>query len=95
MNVQWTNEDGQKQETPAINISMHGVKFEAQDVKAASVTRIICPNMDVALGVKKSQIVRHDDSSAVAMLVEFDNNLDDWMRWVEIITRIDQTAVVK
>jgi hypothetical protein len=69
MNVQWVNEDGQKRETPAINISMHGVKFETEDSKVASVKRIICPKMDVALGVIKSQMVRCDEASAVAMLV--------------------------
>jgi hypothetical protein len=94
MEVQWIGEDGDKRETPAIDISMHGVKFETYGAGIASVTAIICPKMEVVLAVKKFEEIRRDGSRAVALLIEFDNNLDDWMRWVEIITRIDQ-AVTK
>jgi hypothetical protein len=94
MEVQWIGEDGDKRETPAIDISMHGVKFETSGAGIASVTAIICPKMEVVLAVKKFEEIRRDGSRAVALLIEFDNNLDDWMRWVEIITRIDQ-AVTK
>ncbi|CAA6606327.1 MAG: VWA domain-containing protein [Alphaproteobacteria bacterium] len=91
MEIQWISADGEKRETPAINLSMHGVKFETHGAEVKVVTKIICPNMDVVLGVKKFQEIRRDGSSSVALLIEFENNLDDWMRWVEIITRIDQT----
>ncbi|MBF0391890.1 MAG: VWA domain-containing protein [Alphaproteobacteria bacterium] len=94
MEVQWIGEDGDKRETPAIDISMHGVKFETYGAGIASVTAIICPKMEAVLAVKKFEEIRRDGSRAVALLIEFDNNLDDWMRWVEIITRIDE-AVTK
>ncbi|CAA7622134.1 conserved hypothetical protein [Magnetospirillum sp. LM-5] len=92
MEIQWISADGEKRETAAINLSMHGVKFETHGAEVKAVTKIICPNMDVVLGVKKFQEIRRDGSRSVALLIEFENNLDDWMRWVEIITRIDQTA---
>ncbi|MEO5338290.1 MAG: VWA domain-containing protein [Magnetospirillum sp. WYHS-4] len=92
MVVQWVGADGQNRETPAIDISMHGVKFETHGVGVETLARIICPQMEVVLAVKKFQEIRRDGSRVVALLVEFEDNLDDWMRWVEIITRIDIIA---
>jgi hypothetical protein len=92
MDVHWIAQSGQPAQSPAIDISMQSVKFAAGEAEVKAVTRIICPKMGVELGVVQSKINRQEAQHAVATLVEFDNNLDDWMCWVEIITRIDQKS---
>ncbi|CAK0756120.1 VWFA domain-containing protein [Azospirillaceae bacterium] len=90
MNILWINQNGDERYGSAINISMHGIKFKTNGCNINSVVKIICPRIRVALKVVRANIVRSNADYAIAMLIEFENNLDDWMRWVEIITRIDE-----
>ncbi|MEO5373960.1 MAG: VWA domain-containing protein [Alphaproteobacteria bacterium] len=90
MVVHWVAEDGTRHQSPAHDISMRGISFATGPVDAASITHIVCPGMETTLGVVKSRILRQNAGQAAAVLTEFTDDLDDWMRWVEIITRIDE-----
>ena len=90
MEVHWTNEDGTKMRGQAVNISMDAVLFEAPGFRAESIDRVVCPRLDVVLNVKRSRIHREDEDRVVAVLEEFEGNVDDSMRWVEILTSIDE-----
>lgn len=90
MEVHWTNEDGTKMRGQAVNISMDAVLFEAQGLKAESIDRIVCPRLKEAFNIKRSSIHREDADRVVALLEEFEDNVDDSMRWVEILSSVDK-----
>ncbi|MBF0095602.1 MAG: VWA domain-containing protein [Alphaproteobacteria bacterium] len=92
MDIHWTDGDGNECHGSAVDISMQGVRFLAPVFDAVAISRVVCPRMGLSLNVVQSTISRHDGRHAVAVLGRFENNLDDWMRWVEIVTRIDQDA---
>ncbi|MFN3076021.1 MAG: VWA domain-containing protein [Alphaproteobacteria bacterium] len=90
MTVFWIAEDGTEHQGKAINISMHGILFEGAE-KPVSIARVTCPRMQLTLNVMSSRIVRQEPGRIAAVLVRFENDLDDWMRWVEIVGRVDET----
>jgi hypothetical protein len=90
MEVHWTNEDGTKMRGKAVNISMDTVLFEAPGFRAESIDRVVCPRLDVVFNLMRSSIHRIERESVVAVLEEFEGNVDDSMRWVEILASIDE-----
>ncbi|NVM23875.1 MAG: VWA domain-containing protein [Desulfobacterales bacterium] len=89
MEVHWTNDDSSQMWGQAVNISMNAVLFEAPGFRAESIDRVVCPRLDVVFNVVRSSIHRKVGDSVVAVLEEFEDNVDDSMRWVEILTSID------
>ncbi len=90
MIIHWTNRDGAQFLGMAINISLHGVLFEAPRFDAESIDRVVCSRLNIDLKVTKSAILRSDVDGAVAVLEEFEDNVDSKMRWIELLTRIDE-----
>jgi hypothetical protein len=90
MEVHWTNKDGTKMRGQAVNISMDAVLFEAHGFRAESIDRVVCPRLDVVLNVMRSRVHRMERDSVVAVLEAFEGSVDDSMRWVEIVTSIDE-----
>ena len=81
--------NGQGIKRRAIDISMHGVKFHARNTTVRSVERVVFPSYNVALIVKSARIHRQGGADAVAAIDSFENDADSWMRWIELMTRLD------
>ena len=90
MTVHWTNLDGGRNEGSVVNISMRGVLFEAADFDAATIDRVVCPRFDIVLNVTDAFVQRKETDRVVVVMVEFEDHVDSWMTWTELITRIEE-----
>jgi hypothetical protein len=90
MSVKWINQDGSTGQGAAINVSLHGLLFEAQDFDAEGIDQIHYPSADIDLKVAQSHVVRRDDASVAVVIDKFHNNIDNWMKWVGLLTRINK-----
>ncbi len=88
MIIHWVNTDGSIVSGNAINCSMTGILFEAETFDADCISSIEVPGSSIEISVKSSIIVRQSDGKIAIMLGEFDNNEDNWMRWIELMTRL-------
>jgi hypothetical protein len=89
MEVRWTNKMGETKSGPALQISMNAVMIDAGDFDGDGIDSIICPGLGLTLRVKRSDIRQRDDGKVVAMLEEFEDNVEDRMKWIETLTRIE------
>ena len=90
MTVYWTNRDGVRHEGNVVNISMRGVLFEAAEFDTATIDRVVCPRFNIALNVTDAAVQRRETDRVVVVMVEFEDNVDSWMAWTELITRIEE-----
>ncbi|MBF0207862.1 MAG: hypothetical protein HQK53_13340 [Oligoflexia bacterium] len=90
LEIYWLNHEGNEEVAHALDISMHGVKFENKNFDAYSILRIQCPNMDLDWKVTRSKIVIKNDTEVVMLLEKFENNTKSWMNWVELLTRVNR-----
>ncbi len=90
MAVVWKNKNGQHCSANAIDISFRGIHFDGKHYDAKDIDRLEFPRLGINLDVTKSSIVRRDGDSVVVYLKNFSNDVDGWMSWIEILTRIDQ-----
>ena len=90
--VHWTNPDGQPGMGRGFNISMHGILFEAKGFKAKGIDRIVFPKQNTVMNVKHADISRREENKAAAVLHEFEKNVDNWMTWIQLLTRINEDA---
>lgn len=90
MQVYWTDKQGVRREGSAINISMHGVMFKAHRFDADGIDYIKCPYLNLDFDVERSRIEKRGPDFAVALLDEFKDNVNAGMKWVEILTRIEE-----
>jgi hypothetical protein len=88
MEVYWTNKNGSSHTGMAVNCSMNGVFFEADDFDADGIDRITSPKADVDLVVEGSSIIRVGEGRVAIMVAEFENNEDSWMIWIELMSRL-------
>jgi hypothetical protein len=82
--------NGQTFQGFAKDVSMHGVRFSAPKLPIASVKQLVFLHQKTTLDVLQFQLHRQTNSDAVAILTSFVNGPDDWMQWIERITRMDQ-----
>ncbi|MBF0380714.1 MAG: hypothetical protein HQL69_06835 [Magnetococcales bacterium] len=82
--------NGQIFQSVAKDVSMHGVKFSAPKLPIVSIKQLVFKNKNIAIDVQSYRLHRQTDSEAVAILTSFKNGPDDWMQWIERITRMDQ-----
>jgi Na+-transporting methylmalonyl-CoA/oxaloacetate decarboxylase gamma subunit len=90
MQVYWTDENGEKREGEAVNISMHGVLFKAPGINAEGIDCMKCPGLNVDFHITSSRVEKKEGDLAVATLDEFEDNVNARMKWVEILTRIEE-----
>ena len=90
MIVHWINKKGDLRHGNAINISMDSVIFEAADFDDGRIDVIECPGLDITFHVKQSSIISNESGLVVATLDEFRYNIDDRIKWVETMTRIEE-----
>jgi hypothetical protein len=77
----------------AKDISRHGVRFQAPEGRIHSIQQLIFPKKNITLDLSQHKIHRHTRSDAVVVLFSFANDPDDQMKWIELITRLDQSTV--
>ncbi len=90
LEVYWVNEDGNETKADALDISVHGVRFKNVNFKTNSIKAIKCPNLQLSLNVTQSRFLRKTDSEVIVILEQFENNTKDWMKWIELLTRVDK-----
>lgn len=73
-----------------MDISMHGIRFHAPGKSVQRITQVAFPHHNVVLHVKRAGIHRQDDQETVAVFAEFEHDVDDWMRWIELMTRLHE-----
>ncbi|MBF0300339.1 MAG: hypothetical protein HQK51_16590, partial [Oligoflexia bacterium] len=89
----------QETKSNVIDISIKGVKFKNLNFDStSSITKIVCPYFNLELKVKLFKFIRKSDSSdnsdnsdseVVIAIEEFGDNNNDWMIWIELLTRIN------
>lgn len=90
MEIYWTNDDGEVNHGAAIDISLRGILFQAEGFDSASIDKIVCHSLGFTLPVKRSRIRRRERDRVVAIVEEFQNNIESQMKWIEILTRIEE-----
>ncbi len=90
MDVYWKERNGKIGRGLALDISFRSVHFHAPGLDVDSIERLEFPRLGKSLIVTKSTIVRKTKNGAVIHLYNFNNGVDGWMSWIEILTRIDQ-----
>lgn len=77
-------------QSQGIDISMHGIRFYAPGKSVQRITQVEFPKHNVVLQVKRAGIHRQDDKETVVVFSEFEHDVDDWMRWIELMTRLHE-----
>ena len=90
MEVQWSDEDGNVSRGRVIDVSMHGIKFEAPGFAGNSIDMIIYIKLDTTLKVRRSMVLRRDGDQVVVILDDFEDGVDGWIAWIDNLTRINQ-----
>lgn len=91
MTVFWDDRGGTCRHTHVASASLNGIVFEARGFDADGVTRITVESLGVSLVVSKAEVVSRDNGAVVTVtLVEFEDNENSWLTWVELMTRIGQ-----
>lgn len=88
--VAWKDHNGLGKITNAVEVSMHGVKFLCEGSDPALVNALSFPRSSATIGVKNAVFYSRDGDLAIFRLVEFDNNVDGWMTWIEKLSRINK-----
>ncbi|MFN3076022.1 MAG: hypothetical protein ABT940_03915, partial [Alphaproteobacteria bacterium] len=89
LSVSWNDASGAERLGRVINISFHGVLFEAEDFRAEGIRQILCKRPQKTINVTQSTCFRRGDGYVVAVLGELENNKDDWMAWIDIVSRVE------
>jgi nucleoid DNA-binding protein len=77
-------------EASGIDISMHGISFLTPEKPVQCITNISYPHHKVVLNVKRAGIYSQNNIETVAVLSVFENDVDDWMHWIELMTRLNE-----
>ncbi|MBF0130641.1 MAG: hypothetical protein HQL33_11675 [Alphaproteobacteria bacterium] len=89
MAVFWVDNGGNRRHTSVAKASLTGISFEARGFDAVGIERITLDSLGISLGVKKADVVSRDNGAMVtATLVEFEDNENSWLTWVELMTRV-------
>jgi len=86
--VHWTNRDGSRHMGDAVNVSMKGIYFESTDFDSDGIDLIASGKYGLNLVVRSSIVIRHADEGVAMMLVEFEDDENAWISWIELMTRI-------
>ncbi len=96
MNVTWTNKNGMTMRTPLISMSLNQVMFETCEFDATQINSIELDNRSDILRLKKSRVRKDGKNTFVATLNEFEDSVNNHMKWIEIVTKIgEQTRTDK
>jgi hypothetical protein len=90
MFVQGILTNGQLFKAFARDVSMHGVRFSAPEGQVHSILQLVFPKKKTWLEVSEQQMHRQTTVDAVAIITSFTNGPDARMKWIELITRLDQ-----
>lgn len=89
MIVQGVLNNGQLFQSYARDVSMHGVRFDPPKQKINKVQKLFFPKHNITLTISEFRLHRQTADHAVAVLSSFENGPGDWMKWIELITRLD------
>ncbi|MBF0454579.1 MAG: hypothetical protein HQL72_07145 [Magnetococcales bacterium] len=82
--------DGQLFQSNARDVSMHGIRFHAPKYKVKTVHQLLFPEQNITLTVTDFTLHRQKQGDAVIVLSTFENGPDGWIKWIELITRLDR-----
>ncbi|MBF0196023.1 MAG: HU family DNA-binding protein [Magnetococcales bacterium] len=77
-----------------VDISMNGISFITPGKPVQCITQISYPHHNVTLNVKRAGIHHQNNKEIIAVISVFENDTEDWMRWIELMTRLDEMVVV-
>ncbi len=89
MEAHWLTEDGQIGSAQIEAVFPRGFEIAKNNQMPTSIGQITCPTLAMTFRVTRSSVHKHS-FGIVVVLEEFENNTDEWMRWVELLTRIDR-----
>lgn len=90
--VTWRDIRGINQNDDAVEISMNGVKFICRDGDPIAITKLTFPESGKTMEVAHSDLHTNEDGYAIFRLIDFDNNAEDWMLWIETFSRINEES---
>lgn len=91
MSVIWNDRGGIRRHTSVLKTTLSGIVFEARGFDADTIERITVDSMGINLVVTKADVVSRNNGAEVSVtLVEFEDNENSWLTWVELMTRIGQ-----
>ncbi|MEO5373955.1 MAG: hypothetical protein H7840_06690 [Alphaproteobacteria bacterium] len=94
MIVMWTDGGGVQRQTYATDASLTGIAFAARGFDGTTIDRIKVPSLNVDLVVTKAEIMRAGSAATVGVnLVEFEDNENSWLLWVELMTRVGRVDI--
>jgi len=93
MDVIWHNKDGKEESASVINISMHGLLFEKEGVMQDSIEMVRLNQPHDLLQIKTSNISKRANNRFYVSLDEFQDPFETRMRWIEILTRIENQSL--
>ncbi len=87
--VHWVNQDGSPHRGQCIDLSMRSLAFKGPGFDADGIIRIEVPSRNLDLTVVTSSVIRKTGEDHVAVsLVEFEDDKESWMRWIELVAEI-------
>jgi hypothetical protein len=92
MVVHWKGNDGSSQRAIVINISMHGILFEADEFSSNAIDAVECPSMAIQFDIANSTIIRKEAGVVAVRIEAFKDKINDQMKWVETLTRIEKVS---
>lgn len=87
--VFWDNNIGSQLSGELRSMSLHGVKFHAQDFSATQIKQIYFRKANRTLNITHSEFVEKQGNSVVFRIHDFAKKAEDWMLWIEQLTRMN------
>lgn len=91
--VYWSRLGGWIGKGQGINLSMHGILFEAEGYTGEPIDRIVVPRKHAAFELKRVDIMHREGNRWVAVVQEFEDDVNARMAWIELLTRVNDEQV--
>lgn len=86
--VFWVNNFGSQLSGELRSMSLHGVKFHAQEFSATQIKQIYFRKSNRTLNITHSEFVEKQGNLVIFRIHEFAQQAEDWMLWIEQLTRM-------
>lgn len=94
MNVYWKDRSGLLRQGYVKDASLTGISFDAPESDVDSIVKITVPSLRVSLAVKKADVTHRGVAEVAVAFIEFEDNEDSWLVWVDLMTRVGQASSI-
>lgn len=86
--VYWQCRDGYERHGSAIDVALQGLSVGVNAKDIQSITKVQCKAHGVTLHIEHANVMAYGPDSTVIGFFQFHDNINSWMNWIEVVSRI-------